>query len=472
MPRNTLSGAAAADASIFRISDRPPPVYTELKSNEWLFSSITYFPNSSTNRPPFPVHCCIHMHEVSATLLSCWPHVVACTPMNSASRVAVVGLFGSFVSPSPVRKGLHAPMTRPTLASASATGKDRFMIASRLAVEGEGDVERARLRVIEVINPRDGRDGAAQARLRVVPAVLRPGIQVATGDPDIDAAHAQRACDPRRVEPVADRDLAQLRVAAVLDARLVDAREGTRRVAVAIPVLTDRDRGAGARTHDGTVPPAALSERLRRATILGVFVRTVAPQRAFGAVPDLAAVPDIEQRGHLDLLVAESAPQAARPTRIGIRDDARIGIDHREAARVDVQRAGGRTRAGGIEGRGSSGRTDPAPQEPDAADHAELLAHHRDVRLEVADRDEVRAAQRHHHAAVTRPLQTELPPVVRPLNRPHVERHLEAAIAERRRIAGLQRESRSRRRHRRQQNDVLGLGVVEREAQVRLVAEQ
>src|SRR6266545_2059023 len=268
MPRNTLSGAAAADASIFRISDRPPPVYTELKSNEWLFSSITYFPNSSTNRPPFPVHCCIHMHEVSATLLSCWPHVVACTPMNSASRVAVVGLFGSFVSPSPVRKGLHAPITR--VASASAIGKDRFMIASRLAVEGEGDVERARLRVIEVINPRDGRDGAAQARLRVVPAVLRPGIQVATRDPDIDAAHAQRPCDPRRVERVGERDLPQFRVAAVLDARLVDTREGTGCVTRPVPTLSNRDGRSGAGAHDRTIPPTALPESLDRAAVLGV----------------------------------------------------------------------------------------------------------------------------------------------------------------------------------------------------------
>src|SRR5882724_879804 len=473
MPRNTLSGAAAAEASILRISISPPPVYTELKSNEWLPSSITYFPNSSTNRPPFPVHCCIHMHEVSATLLSCCPHVVACTPMNSASRVAVVGLFGSFVNPSPVRKGLHAPITR--VASASAIGKDRFMIASRLAVEGEGDVERARLRVIEVINPGDRRDRTAQARLRVVPGVFGPGVQIATRDPDIDAAYAQRPRDPRRVERVGERDLPQLRVAAVFDARLVDAVKGTGSEAgawIAIPVLPDRDRVARARTHDRTVPPAALSERLRRAAVLGVLMRTVAIKRALGAVPNLAAVSDVEQAGHLELLVAEAASQAARPAGIGIGQDAWIRVGNRETSGVDVQSSSWRSGAGSIEDGVRTSCADAAPHQPDAADHAELLAHHRDVRLEVADRDELRAAQRQHHAAVTSPLQTELPPVVRPLNRPHVERDLEPAVAERGGVLCLEREPRPRRRHRRQQNDVLGLGVVVREAQVRLVAEQ
>src|SRR2546426_9350961 len=53
-----------------------------------------------------------------------------------------------------------------------------------------------------------------------------------------------------------------------------------------------------------------------------------------------------------------------------------------------------------------------------------------------------------------------------------VERHLEPAVAERRSVLCLEREPRPRRRHRRQQNDVLGLGVVVREAQVRLVAER
>src|SRR5216684_1730912 len=87
-----------------------------------------------------------------------------------------------------------------------------------------------------------------------------------------------------------------------------------------------------ARADDGPVPPAALAEGLHVAragrltgaggAILRVQVGAVAPQRALGAVPDLAAVPDIEQARELELAVAERRPDAARPVVVRVLDNA------------------------------------------------------------------------------------------------------------------------------------------------------
>src|SRR6266480_116857 len=391
--------------------------------------------------------------------------------MNNASRLAFCWLLGSLLSPSPVRNGLHAA-TNVRPATASAICRDRFMIASRLAVEGEGENKRARLGIVEVIHPSHRRDGAAQARLGIVPAVLRPRVQVASRHANVDAADAERARHPRRIERVRHRDLAQLYEPAVFDARLIDARERTGRVAIAIPVLADRYRGPGTGSRHGTVEPTALPERPHRAPGLGVLMRSVAPERALRAVPDLPAVPDINQTGQLQLAVMETAADAAGPARIGIRQNAGIVVDDGESGAVNEERSLRRGWAGCIEVREHARRADAAPHEPDPPQHAELLADLRDVLHEVADAHEVRTTERQDHAAVLGPLKAKIPPVIGPLNRPDVERHLEPAVAERRRIACLQGEAGARRRDRRQENDVLGLGIVVREAQVRLVAEQ
>src|SRR6266550_2480386 len=359
--------------------------------------------------------------------------------MNNASRLAVCGLLGSLLSPSPVRNGLHAA-TNVRPATASAICRDRFMIASRLAVEGEGENKRARLGIVEVIHPSHRRDGAAQARLGIVPAVLRPRVQVASRHANVNAADAERALHPRRIERVRHRDLAQLYEPAVFDARLIDARERTGRVAIAIPVLADRYRGPGTGSRHGTVEPTA--------------------------------VPDINQTGQLQLAVMETAADAAGPARIGIRQNAGIVVDDGESGAVNEERSLRRGWAGCIEVREHARRADAAPHEPDPPQHAELLADLRDVLHEVADAHEVRTTERQDHAAVLGPLKAKIPPVIGPLNRPDVERHLEPAVAERRRVACLQGEAGARRRDRRQENDVLGLGIVVREAQVRLVAEQ
>src|SRR5207248_10590485 len=114
-PRYTLSPSARALASILRRSISPPPVYTLNQLPSQLNSSTTYRLYCSTNRPPTPAHCCIHMHTVIATEFSWELNMLACTPTNSWSRVAVLGWLGSFESLSPVRKlpQAAAPSARP-----------------------------------------------------------------------------------------------------------------------------------------------------------------------------------------------------------------------------------------------------------------------------------------------------------------------------------------------------------------------
>src|SRR5213076_1111267 len=149
---------------------------------------------------------------------------------------------------------------------------------------------------------------------------------------------------PGRVDRIADRHFAQLHEPTILDARLVDSDERARRDELE-PRLTDRDRCPFTRSGDRPVPPTALTERfhvagarqgVRRAGArrarLGVLMRTVAPQGAPGAVPDLPTVTDVQQAGDLEPLEAERGPHTGSPAIVGILHDAQVRILHREAA--------------------------------------------------------------------------------------------------------------------------------------------
>src|SRR6266550_6354356 len=261
--------------------------------------------------------------------------------MKSASRVAVVGLLGSFESPSPVRKGLHADTAT---AAASAICKDRFMLASRLAIESEGEHERAGLRVVEVINARDRRDCTTKARFRIVAGVLRPRVQVASRHADVHAADTKRPHYPRRVNRVRHRDFAQLHKPPIFNARLVDSVKGAGGETgprVAVPVLSDRNGRARPWSHDGTVPPPPLAECAHRATCLCVLVSSIAVERASGAVPNLAAVADVQETRYLHLTKAEGAANVAGPAGIWIGQDTRVRIGNRETGGADVESSSG-----------------------------------------------------------------------------------------------------------------------------------
>src|SRR2546430_12479906 len=271
-----------------------------------------------------------------------------------------------------------------------------------LVVEGDGERERARLRVVEVVDAAGAESRGnrpAQVRLRVVAGVAGPGVQVAARPPQVDAREAERALNPRRVQRVRQRYLPQLHEPGLLDAGLIDPEE---RAAdhIAIPILADGRRDPGPRPHHGAVIPAALAEDLRVAgasgfrarradgPLLGVLVSAVAPQRPLGAVPDLPAVPDVEQAGDLQLAVAERRADAAGPVVIRVLHQARIGVLQREAVRVDVQRApwvplthgaeaGGAASRDVDDVRGAAGHA--APHEAAPQIHTDRLADHRDL---------------------------------------------------------------------------------------------
>src|SRR6267143_1669106 len=236
------------------------------------------------------------MHTVIATEFSCELNRLACIPTNSWSRVAELGWLGSLLSFSPVRKEPQpaAPSTRPR--ETATTLIERIMSRSprALAVQGDGEHERAALGVAEILRPLNGIGRPPTARLGIEAGELGPGVQVPAGHPDVDAPEAERALHPRRVQRVGHRYLAQLDVTVLVEARLVVARERAGGEVAVVPVLTDRDRLSSPRPGDRSLIPPALAEHLvvpragrcRRAgrTDFRVFVRAVAPQRTLRTV--------------------------------------------------------------------------------------------------------------------------------------------------------------------------------------------
>src|SRR5262249_45423699 len=159
-------------------------------------------------------------------------------------------------------------------------------------VEVDRHHERPGERQVEVVRSADARRRAADRRLRIQTRVARPGLEIAARDTELDAAHTERAPDPRLVERVADGQFAELHIAPVSDAPFVDAREGARSEGiVTIPVLADRERDTLARPNhwpriesilaDGLHVSSAVRGRRRRArrAALGILVRPVAVER-------------------------------------------------------------------------------------------------------------------------------------------------------------------------------------------------
>src|SRR5258705_7243892 len=402
-----------------------------LKVRSKLVPFTPYLSNTSTNRRDWPAHCCIHS-QTSIAAPPSWKSIrLAAAPGRSVLRFALVGAFGSFTAFDASRKLLHpaAPARRD-----SPSNNALCRITSRLplsAVEAHGEHEGARLRQVEVVRAAAPADRAAEVRLGIEARVLRPRLQVASGDADIQRRQAQAARDPRLIELVADGDLAQLDVAAVLDALLVDAAERTgREKAVAIPVLSNRHRQAGARADDRSRVPAIRAEGLQVARAgrrvgaradgahrrLGV--RAVAPQRALGTVVDVAALADVEQSGQGQLLVPVAGAHVARPVRVRVAQHALGQLFPARHARVprtmlsivDVQRPSRLVLARARETRHLGGVAQPAADPAVAVDHTERIAFLRDeADRGVVDEEEVRPCDVLHERLVAREAEPDGP---------------------------------------------------------------
>src|SRR2546428_13246786 len=129
-------------------------------------------------------------------------------------------------------------------------------------VQGDGEHERPRLRIAEVLRSLNRIGGSSAARLRIVAGPLGPGLEIPAGGPQVDAPDSERALDPGRVQRIGNRDLAELHVAVRLETRFLDARERARRFALPASVLPDRDGHSRSRTVNPSVEPATLSEDL------------------------------------------------------------------------------------------------------------------------------------------------------------------------------------------------------------------
>src|SRR5437764_341590 len=268
------------------MSMRPPPVYTWSNSGEKSSSVKLYSPKDRYCRS-VPAHCCTKMHAVRDSAPSNWVNCAAWNDTNNWSREAWVGAFGSSVRPGPVRKLSQAVDATATSSAASALRvKTVFMVAPALTVQGDGEHERAGLRVVEIIHSPQAHLRPGQVRFGVDPGVLRPGLQVAARHADVDAAKAEQPVHPLAVERVADRDLAQLDEAAVFDEL---GRDGAKpRSETGAPRLADLHLRAGPwPTHRPR--QIALPEHHAVAADLGVLVRAEVVEGALGAVPDLAA---------------------------------------------------------------------------------------------------------------------------------------------------------------------------------------
>src|SRR5688500_20222272 len=150
-----------------------------------------------------------------------------------------------------------------------------------LAVATDGGPERARLRAVEVVRPAPDAERSVEVRLGVAAAVVRPRVQVAAGKAHIERAEAERAAHPRLVEGVGDRDLAELGVAAALDAFRRRTGEAAADV-VEVPVLPDRHGQLGAGAHDGSLEDVAAEDLL----VAGAHLFVVGVERARGALRD------------------------------------------------------------------------------------------------------------------------------------------------------------------------------------------
>src|SRR6266699_127426 len=333
MPPYTASFPPSASASTLRMSMRPPPVYTWSNSGEKSSSVKLYSPKDRYCRS-VPAHCCTKIHAVRDSAPSNWVNCAAWNDTNNWSREAWVGALGSSVRPGPVRKLSQAVDATATSSATSALRVNTvFMVAPALTVQGDGEHERASLRVVEIVHSAQAHLRPGQVGFGVDPGVLGPGLEVTTGHPQVDAAQAEQSVHPLTVERVADGDLPQLDEAAVLDEL---GRDGAKpRSETGEPRLSDLHLRAGPRpTHRPR--QIALPEHHAVAADLGVLVGAEVVEGALGAIPDLAAMLDVEQARDGPLLVPQRRADAAGPLRGRVHDHADLGILDREARRVDV----------------------------------------------------------------------------------------------------------------------------------------
>src|SRR5205085_10287000 len=90
----------------------------------------------------------------------------------------------------------------------------------------------------------------AHSRFWIKARVFSPGFQIAPGNSEIDAGHAERPRYPRLCEAIRDRDFAELDITTVLHARLVNTCERARGQGTgSIPVLSDWNCEVGARSN-------------------------------------------------------------------------------------------------------------------------------------------------------------------------------------------------------------------------------
>src|SRR5687767_13043726 len=153
-------------------------------------SVMKYHPRNCTKRPPTPPHCCMNRQAIIPIFASCIPNCAACAATNSWSRVASRGLLGSLLLPTPslVRKSVQ-PVAPANTSPPSAIERSRLMgiVLMGSAIQVDGEDVRARLRHVEVVHATRVLNRAAQVGLRVVAGVIRPRLQVATGDAKIEA---------------------------------------------------------------------------------------------------------------------------------------------------------------------------------------------------------------------------------------------------------------------------------------------
>src|SRR5687768_4841282 len=249
------------------------------------------------------------MHTVRArSLVYCSASAVS-EPTSSWSGVASVGWFGLSMASGSVSQSPHAPSIMAGVIAIAASRISLRIFISILpapsAVDPDRDHERARLRIVEVVDSLSRDLGPAEVRLRIDPRVVGPREQVAAGETQIEARQAEAVAHPSAVERVAEGDLAQLHEAAVLEELLRRVGEAAPRSRV--PGLVDDDRRSRARPErrergrPGAARTEVLSEGARLAANLGVAMRPEVVERALGAVPHLAALADVEESGELHL---------------------------------------------------------------------------------------------------------------------------------------------------------------------------
>src|SRR5919205_306717 len=96
--------------------------------------------------------------------------------------LAAVGLFGSATAFGESRKFEQAVRLTASPSAAATIRILRIVCSLWLAVEADGDDERSSQRQVEVVRGTDLFIGSGDVRFRIETRVLRPGVQVPTGE--------------------------------------------------------------------------------------------------------------------------------------------------------------------------------------------------------------------------------------------------------------------------------------------------